>query len=458
MVSERSDRPRPYRPRADRPRADRPRPARSRPYRTRGKAMVAGAALLALVAAGCGGAGEDGAGEPVPGITEAPCPKPVNKEHGCIYLGTISDLTAGPFRLLGGPLTRAQQAFWDRVNKDGGIGGYDIDVRTYVRDNKYDPATHRRAYLEIKDKVLALAQSLGSPTTGAILNDLRANRMIAVPASYPSKWEFENVILEAGASYCFEAMNAVDYAVDNFKAESAMAIYFPGDYGGDAAAGAKIAANARGLSYAELPTKQGADGQEAAIAAILERKPDVVVLTTGPVEAATIVAKTVQAGFQGQFMGSNPTWGKDMLRAPSFPVMKAKFWYVAPWKPFAYDSPGNTAMRQAVGRVEPDDSYATGWITSYALQTVLEKAAANKNLTRDGVYEALGQVTTVDYEGMLPAQAGNFSGTPNSAAFRQSVMSRPDEREYTGTRVITDFYAGPTARNHRLDTPCYNPK
>ncbi|MFB4317840.1 ABC transporter substrate-binding protein [Actinomadura sp. 21ATH] len=431
---------------------------RSDGLRARGKALLAGTALLALLAAGCGGAGDDGSASPAPGVTGKPCPQPVNKDNGCIYLGIVSDLSAGPFKSLGVPLTRAQQAFWDRINRQGGIGGYDIDARTYVRDNRYDPATHRRAFQEIKDDVLALAQSLGSPTTEAILTELRAARMIAVPASYPSKWEFENVILEAGASYCFEAMNGIDYAVDNLGARSAMAVYFPGDYGGDAAAGAKAAARARGLSYSEVPTRQGAAAQDAAIRAIVERKPDVVMLTTGPAEAAAIVAKTVAAGFGGRFMGSNPTFVKELLRSPAFPVLKERFWYVAPWKPFAYDSPGHTAMRQALGRVDPDDSYTTGWTLSYALKTVLEKAAANGNLTREGVYEALGQVTRVDYEGMLPAHAGDFSGTPNSAAFRESVISRPDERQYTGTRVITDFLAGRTVKAHRLDTPCYNPR
>ncbi|MFD0851913.1 ABC transporter substrate-binding protein, partial [Actinomadura adrarensis] len=182
--------------------------------------------------AGCG-FGSDGGAASVPGITEEPCPKAVNKDHGCIYLGIISDLTAGPFRTMGVSMVTAQKAFWDRVNRQGGIGGYDVDAHTFVRDNKYDPATHRRAFLEMKDKVLALAQSLGSPTTEAILNDLRAARMVAVPGSFPSRWEFEDVILESGASYCIEAMNAVDYAADRFDAGSVMAVYYPGDYGGD---------------------------------------------------------------------------------------------------------------------------------------------------------------------------------------------------------------------------------
>ncbi|TDC80243.1 ABC transporter substrate-binding protein [Actinomadura sp. 7K507] len=437
-------------------RSDRP-----RPYRARGKALLAAAVLLAMAAAGCGGSGGERPAAGAPGVTEAPCPKPVNKGHGCIYLGIISDFSS-TFKILGVPVTQAQQAFWDRVNRQGGIGGYDVDARTYVRDNGYDPGRHRRAYLEMKGKVLALAQSLGSPTTEAILADLRSSRTIAVPGSYPSKWEFEEVVLEAGASYCFEAMNAIDYAADNLEAESAMAIYFPGDYGEDAAAGAKAAAANRGIPYSQVPTLQGAEAQGTAVKAVLEHEPDVVLLTTGPAEAAAIVTGAVEGGFEGRFMGSNPTWGKGMLESPSFPVMKERFWYVAPWKPYASDSPGHTAMRQALaetfGRVDPDNAYASGWITSYALKAVLEEAAKNDDLTRQGVYEALGEITRVDYEGMLPAYAGDFSGTPDTAAYRESVVARPDERQFTGMRVITDFFAGRTAKGHRLRVPCYNPR
>lgn len=421
-------------------------------------ALVAGAALLAALA-GCGPLAGDGDGDAAsaPGVTDEPCPKAVNPEHGCIYLGIISDLTIGPFKGLGIPMVTAQKAFWDRVNERGGIGGYDVDVHTYIRDNRYDPATHRRAFQEIKDSVLALAQSLGSPTTEAILDDLRAGRMLAVPASYPSKWEFEDVILESGASYCFEAMNAVDYAAETFKAESVMAVHFPGEYGEEGKAGAEIAARARGLRFSSLETPQGAEKQDEAVRAILARKPDVVMLSAGPAESAAIVASTVRAGFQGRFMGDNPTWVGALIRTPAAEAMKARYMVVAPWKTFATDSPGHTAMRLALGRVKPDDGFTSGWVLSYPLKAVLERAAANGDMTREGVYEALGEITTVDYEGMLPSKAGNFSGSPNAAAFRASAIGRPDESVLTGVKVISDFTAGPTAIGYSLDAPCYNP-
>ncbi len=49
------------------------------------------------------------------------------------------------------------------------------------------------------------------------------------------------------------------------------------------------------------------------------------------------------------------------------------------------------------------DGYTAGWVWSYPLKAALEKAAANKDLTRAGVLAAAKSLTSVDYEGMLPA-------------------------------------------------------
>src|SRR5689334_1293855 len=144
--------------------------------------MFALAAVMTVGSlAGCRGADSTDKGASGPksdvGITKEPCPKSEHKDRGCIYLGIISDLTVGPFHVLAVPITDAQKAFWKRVNNQGGIGGYDIDAETYVRDNKYNPQTHNEAYQEMKGKVLALAQSLGSPTTAAILPDMKTNNI-----------------------------------------------------------------------------------------------------------------------------------------------------------------------------------------------------------------------------------------------------------------------------------------
>lgn len=284
-----------------------------------------GVGLVAIVAllSACGvirGDDEGSKGAVTTGVTKEACPLAVDKAKGCIYLGTISDLTAGPFAALAVPITDAQKAFWSRVNKAGGIGGkYEVDVQAYVRDNKYNPEVHRQVYNEIKDHVLGLAQTLGSPTTAAIIGDLKANNVVSAPASWTSAWEFEDVIIESGANYCIEAMNSVDYAMTAYQPKSVMAVHLAGDYGADAAAGAKVAAEKNGLTFTAVETPPGATEQGRAITEITKKKPDLVILTTGPADAATIIGQSAAAGFKGRFIGTGPTWNPALLKSPAAP-------------------------------------------------------------------------------------------------------------------------------------------
>ncbi|RJL34153.1 ABC transporter substrate-binding protein [Bailinhaonella thermotolerans] len=425
-------------------------------------ATVAALVLLPISACGVfrggGGEGEGKGGAPAaPGVTKEPCPQAVDKAKGCIYLGTISDLTSGPFAALAVPITDAQKAFWKRVNAAGGIGGkYEVDVQTYVRDNKYNPEVHNQVYQEIKGKVLGLAQTLGSPTTAAIIADLRAQRIVSAPASWTSAWEFEDVIIETGSNYCVEAMNSVDYAAEAHKARKVMAVHYAGDYGADAAAGAKAAAEAGKLEFSAVETPSGATEQGRAIDEIVKGKPDVVILTTGPADAAAVIGQSAARGFRGRFIGTGPTWNPALLKSPAAPAIKALYEQSAPGLPYGADTPGHRAMRQALGNVTPNDGYTSGWAWAYPMKAALEKMVAGGNVGRAGLLAAVKSLTTVDYEGMLPPEAGNFAADPNTAVFRQTLINKVDEKAPTGVSVARDFFTGPTARAYRLDGPCFN--
>ena len=87
---------------------------------------------------------EDGAIKTDFGVTKEPCPKAIDTTKGCIYLGTISDLTVGPFAPLAVPITKAQIAFWKRVNKAGGIGGVRDRRREVRQGQQVQPADPQR--------------------------------------------------------------------------------------------------------------------------------------------------------------------------------------------------------------------------------------------------------------------------------------------------------------------------
>ncbi|MEV4177079.1 ABC transporter substrate-binding protein [Nonomuraea sp. NPDC049709] len=417
-------------------------------------------AIVALLSA-CGvfrgdDQGGEGAAAQAPGVTAEPCPSAVDTKKGCIYLGTVSDLTSGPFAALAVPITDAQKAFWARVNKAGGIGGkYEVDVTRYVKDNKYNPEVHRQVYNEIKDQVLGLAQTLGSPTTAAIIGDLKANNIVAAPASWTSAWEFEDVIIETGSNYCVEAMNSVDYAMDTYKPKSVMAVHLAGDYGADAAAGAKFAAERNGLKFTSVETPTGATEQGRAITEITKNKPDLVILTTGPADAATIVGQTAAAGYKGRFIGTGPTWNPALLQSPAAPALKALYEQSAPGRPWDADTPGHKAMRDALPGVTPNDGYTSGWAWAYPLKAALDQMVAGGDVSRKGLLAAVKTLKTVDYEGMLPPEAGNYADATGASVFRQTLINKVDDKATTGVTTVKDFFVGPTAQAHTFDGPCY---
>jgi len=426
--------------------------------------LAATVALLATaaMATGCRGGDSGGTQEGKQGIktdvgvTNEACPQAVDKTKGCIYLGTISDLTEGPFKALAVPITDAQKAFWKRVNQAGGVGGYEVDVTTYVKDNKYNPQIHNQVYQEIKPKILALAQTLGSPTTAAILPDLKSSSMVSIPASWTSLWAFEDVVVESGTNYCMESMNSVDWAKGKFTPKSVMAVHLAGDYGDDAAAGAKIAAEKNGLTFTDVKTATGQDNQAGAIDAIVNGKPDLVILTTGPTDAAVIIGQTAARGYTGKFIGTSPTWNPGLLKSAAAPAIKALYLQSGPWETFTSDTPGHKALREAVGSsVQPNDGYTSGWVWSYPLKAALEKAVANKDLTRAGLLDAVKSLDSVDYEGMLPSGSGKYSGKANDTVVRQSVISKPDDASPTGVTTLEKFFTGPTAKDYSFTKACY---
>jgi ABC-type branched-subunit amino acid transport system substrate-binding protein len=413
-------------------------------------------AALVLVATGCRGGDDDEAGG-APGVSDDACPEAVNEDNGCIYLGTISDLTQGPFAPLGVAIVEAQEAFWQRVNEDGGIGGYDIDVTSEVKDNLYNPQTHKQVYGEIESEVLALAQTLGSPTTLAIVGDLQRDEVVAAPASWTSLWAFEDNILESGANYCVEGMNLVDYAVAQNQIKSVMAVHFPGDYGGDGAAGVEIAAEANGIDYTAVETAPGQEAQAGAISAIVQQKPDLVMLGTSPTETAVIVGQAAAQGYTGQFIGLGPTWNPALLESPAAEALQQLYMQSGYWGPFGTDTPGHQAMRDTLGELEqPTDGHTAGWAWSYPLKAALEEwLDGDYDEDRAGLLEAVKSLETIDYEGMLPEDAGNRSGDPNETVFRQTVISEVDPSAPTGVSIVQDFFTGPTAEEYEFEGPCY---
>ena len=403
-----------------------------------------------------GGGGGGGDVEVGQGITSEPCPGG-NPDRGCIYLGALSDLTEGPFAPLAVPITEAQVAFWDKVNEEGGIGGeYDVNIEEFTRDNKYNPQEHVTRLREIAPNVAALGQSLGSVMTLAGLSLQDQQNLVAVPATWWSGWSFEDsdqgLVLESGASYCVQAVNGMDYMAQEFgDPESVLAVGYPGDYGGDVAAGVERWGEANDVPVETLETAPNAQAgnQDAVVAAIRRQNPDVVSLAVGPAEMAEIVGGSVAAGFEGEFIGAVPTFNPAVLESPAGEAIQAKYRFTAPWGPYGADTPAHEAIAASLNGQPPEnDGYVYGWIWSYPLKAVLDQAFESGDLTPEGIRNAVSEATA-QYEGALPDRP---LGPGNVVT--ESLIAGPDAEAPTGAAVVEDFATGATTEQLEFEGPC----
>ena len=412
--------------------------------------LLALTACTAVDTATPSASGGDGTIATGAGITAEPCPDAVNADNGCIYLGVLSDLTEGPFAALAVPITDAQRAFWKKVNEDGGIEGYDIDIDTYTRDTKYQAAEHAAQYQQIAGNIAGIAQSLGTVNTESVLPDMIERSLVAVPASWWSGFAFPDddggIILETGYSYCTEAIVGLDWFAENeSEPTTVQAVGYPGDYGGDSAEGVARWAEQNGataLTAVGTAPNQVVGNQDAAVSAVLQGGADVVVLAVGPAETAEIVGKLAAGGFKGKFLGSLPTWNPALLKSAAAPALVGLYHHLSPYQGWDGDSEAIAEVKASLnGELPANQGYLIGWGLGYPMKAALEAAAAAGDLTPQGIAGIVDGLS-VDFQGMAPTQV--YGGDPQANAAQSVTVSVPDPSVDLGLKTVEEFFTGPT--------------
>jgi ABC-type branched-subunit amino acid transport system substrate-binding protein len=130
----------------------------------------------------------------------------------------ISNVQSGPSRSLGQELVEGSKAYFDTVNRAGGIHGRQI--RFILKDDHYEPepALLNTNDLILKDKVLFLFDYVGTPTLGRVLPLLpfySDQYIVSVApltgAEAPRKPPYSRYVFNIRASYREEAWTLVDY-------------------------------------------------------------------------------------------------------------------------------------------------------------------------------------------------------------------------------------------------------
>ena len=206
--------------------------------------LALGCALGLMVGCQTQDAAKEAKPAEAPAKAEAPA-RGVDGANKVIKIGALND-ESGPAAVLGKPFAAGKRILAAEVNAGGtGILPEGWKVELVEKDHGYNPGKAEAAYKEIKDQVLFIGTSFGTPNTLPLRPYLKQDNMIAFPASLSSAMATFEQTLPAGASYTLEAMRAMDWIVESAGGADKVKvgiIYDQTDYGKDGYAGLKAAA------------------------------------------------------------------------------------------------------------------------------------------------------------------------------------------------------------------------
>ena len=365
---------------------------------------------VVLIAGACGGRDADDESGSGSGSGEEDEAKELTNGPGfdgtTIKLGVLTPLSGPVAAPIGLPLTAGGDVYWERVNAAGGIAGkYKVEI--VKEDNQYDAGQTKQKYTKIKEEVVMFSQILGTPPTQTVLQDLKADDIVASPASLDGEWVREPNLLPVGSTYQLQFANAADYAVNDLgmKGKPICILAEEGAYGDAGIEGLEYAAGELDFDIAVTARFKGTDQDfTAPVQQLKNGNCAVVFLTATPTPTGKIVGTGAQLGFNPQWIGQSPAWVNALAASPVAPILEKSFLLAGEGPQWGDEKvAGMKQMLEDIAKYKPDQQpdgyFAFGYAQAMAVHQVLETAVENGDLSREGILKALEE-TEVDSMGL----------------------------------------------------------
>ena len=410
-------------------------------------------ALLALVLAGCGGAADDEGDSGESGeasLAEAP-----GFDGKTIKLGVLTPLT-GPVAVIGKPLTAGNEVYYDYVNSQGGIAGK-YKVELVQEDTQYSPPATVQQYNKIKNNVVAFTQVLGTAPTLATLPQLVQDNIIAAPASLDAFWVREPNLLPVGGPYQVQAINALDYYINegDGKGKNICTMIQDDAYGEAGQSGVEYAAENLGFEVVDTQKfKVGDKDVTGQVQRLQGSKCDAVFLVATPTDAGTIWGTAAKLGYAPRWIGQSPSWIDELGASPLAEYLQQTTWIVAEGSEWGDEQvPGMADMISRVEEFKPDQEpdyyFSFGYLQGIAMTALLEKAVELGDLSREGLMKASEELGTVSFDGLSgdyqygPAEERNPS--------RQSTIYEVQPDKPFGLGTLEYLYESDAAKSYEFE-------
>lgn len=400
---------------------------------------------LALSATACStksgadanGAGSDGV-KTGPGVTEK-----------TITLGALTDLT-GPYASLGKSIVNAQQLYTDQLNASGGICGRTVKIT--VKDHGYDVQKAVSAFTETEPKVAAVSQMVGSPVVSSLSQELESKHLLTFPMAWASTLLGREYVQVVGSTYDIDMINGVDHVVRTAKLKAGDKIghvYFEGEYGENALAGATYAAKKAKLTVVGQKIKPTDQDLTAQVTALKQARVKAILISAGPRQTAALVGTAAAAGFAVPVLTSSPGFAPQLLATPVGPALEKMLQVVSPAPAFSADNPAMQKLAKDYKAKYPKDpldpGVVSGWNAISVLGEDLKAACKAKDLTREGIAAAHRKQSKLTVLG-VPL---NFSDRTKPATY-QSFIHKPAKTATGGLANVEPAHEVPATRTYTL--------
>jgi acyl-CoA hydrolase/ABC-type branched-subunit amino acid transport system substrate-binding protein len=234
-----------------------------------------------------------------------------------IKLGAFCDLS-GPNATIGLAALRGYVAYYEHVNRWGGVHGREIAL--IVEDDAFDPTRTRLATIKLvtQDEVFAIVSPLGTPTNLAVMDYLLEKEIPVIsPHSGISAWStpLKRTYFALQPSYQVEGRILAQYALDELRPRR-VAVFAVDDRFGEEGATAFTDELARaGVEPVLTVTHTAGESRPQAWAADLAaHDPDLVLLYTYVKPAADLLRAAHAADFHPTWLTSYVVSGPDLFQ------------------------------------------------------------------------------------------------------------------------------------------------
>ena len=308
---------------------------------------------------------------------------------------------SGPTAQLGIQMHAGAKAYFDQVNRHGGVHGRQIEIITADDKFEADLAEKNTRQLIEKEGVFALFGYVGTPTSNAALPLVQKEHIpffAPFTGTQSLREPFRREVFNIRASYFDETEHMVDQlgklGIKN------IAVFFQNDaYGKSSLEGVERAMKKRGLSIMDTATvERNSTNVAAAVAKLNARKPDAIIQIMAYASATAFIKEMRKAGYTGQFYNVSFVGSQALADALGHEGPGVVISQVVP---FPWD-PSNPVVAEYIktlketGIDKPNFSSLEGFIAAKVFVEGLRRAGPK--LTREKLIAALETINRSNFD------------------------------------------------------------